>query len=1246
MPIQARISHTLSQRPWLRKLGRWVAGIVIFLLVLAFASWLALPHFVKKIGVEQIQEQLGRKAEIGAVHFNPFILKLTVSDFTLFEPDQTTPAVTVKTLIVNASASSLLRGAAVLDEGLVFDPKVHLVRTSADGIGRYNFSDIIDRILAKPKSEGSTSFLLTNLQLQGGEIQFDDKVTGKQVAITALNLGVPVISNLPARVDTFVQPYASATINGAHLALHGRSKPFADSLETALALDVDQLDLPSYVPFSPVALPLKLRSAKLSTKLDLRFSRVKEQPEILLSGDVRLDDLNLADNSDAPLLASRSVQAKIKQINVLNGNSDIDALTIDTPEIWAGLDQKNVLNWLRVGTPAAAAPATPQAKSGNAAPTEVVAKSQTAPAEPAKAAKSSTAPTIQLTQLTVRNGKLNWSDDYNAAPRQNVRIDNISVDGQHISTATDAKPAAFKVSADQNGGGHLQVDAQVTPASAAVDADVQVQAWPLDGYQPYVNKVLAANVGGRLSLQTKIAMADGQLKLSGLNVDLADLKVAGKAKGGGAIDVKSIALVNASADTGARQFQADALHIKGMAADIKRDAQGKLNVQEFMLPAGPAKAQTHATVASTAPVTRGKTHPAAADAAPQWQAGIGEFTVTDSKASYEDNAVKPALKVQADAVKLTVNNISTKLDQSLKIALDARLNKNGKLSITGGAAPQLKTIDLAVNAERISLAPVQPFVNDYVNVTLKHGFVSTKGKLAIVPPARQQPLGVHYTGALQLTNFDIQDKDSNTDFLRWRALNLSGIDAAIGKGAPLISIADVALDDFYARAILSPAGQLNLKGIMVDKDQTAPGTAAAADADGARTVAKTTTSTEPVTPAAPAPDSPVIRIGHTKLSRGNINFTDNFVKPNYTANMTGMNGTIGSIASDQPKPAAIDLKGKIDNDAELLIAGTLNPLFKPMFLDIKASAHGVELTRMTPYAAKYAGYPIIKGKLSMDIAYKIENQQLVAQNDLRIDQLTFGDRVDSPDATKLPVMLAVALLKDRNGQINLNLPISGSLSDPQFSVGGIIVRVIVNLIVKAVTSPFALINSMFGGGSEELGYVEFAPGSDALTSASEQKLEKLSKALNDRPALKLDIIGRVDPIADANGLRRAALDDKEKQLKQRDLKTRDAVTLSDADRAKYLEAVYKDGKFNKPKNMIGFSKSLPPAEMERLILENTPVGQPELRELALHRADAVRKYLGETAKIPPDRVYLVAPKLTAEGINDKGAATRVDFSLK
>ncbi|MDB5775965.1 MAG: putative exported protein [Herbaspirillum sp.] len=1229
MPIPTRISHTLAQRAWLRKSLRWIAIVAAALLVLAFISWLALPHFVKKIAVEQIDQQLGRKAEIGDVSFNPFILKLTISDFTLFEPDRTTPAVTVKTLIVNASSTSLVRRALVLDAGQVIAPKVHLIRTSADGIGRYNFSDIIDRILAKPKNDNPTPpFLLANLQLQNGEIHFEDKVTNKQIDITALTLGAPVISNLPSRIDTYVQPYASAVINGAKFELKGRSKPFADNLETALAIDLEQLDLPGYVPFSPVALPVKLRSGKLSTQLDLRFSRAKEVPEILLSGDVRLDNLNLADNRDAPLLTSRSVQAKIKQINLLGGSSVIDALTIDTPEVWAGFDQQNVLNWLRLGAAPAAKPVA---------------------TAPSPAAPKAAAPTLLLTQLTVRNGTVNWYDAYNASPRLDTQLTHLDIDAQRLSTAAGAAPAAIKLSAAEAGGGNLKVNAQVAPATAVVDADVSLDGLGLGRYQPYLNKVLTAGMDGKLSLHAKIGVAGSQLKLSGLNLNLDDLKLTGKAKADGAVTVKSIALSNGAADTGARQFHADALRINGLNADVKRDTHGKLNLQQFLVqsapPTRPAATRASASV---------KTTPQASAKAPaEWQASLGEFAISDSTIAYQDQSVIPALSVRAESLKATVNNLSTALDQPLKVALEATFNKNGKLTIAGGAAPQFKTVGLDVNADRISIAPFQPYFSDYVNIVLRRGLFSAKGKLTVAPPMKGQTLGIAYAGAVHLTDFDLQDKTLNTDFLRWRALDLTGIDARIGKGTPQIGIGKIALNTFYARAILSPEGQLNLKNIMVSKD--APPAAAGAKmgpATGAateqpKTKGKETVSAAPVTAAAPDPNAPIIHVGQTVLSEGNINFTDNFVKPNYTANMTGMNGSIGSIASDKPQPAAIELKGKIDNDAPLAISGTLNPLFKPMFLDIKASTNGVELTRMTPYAAKYAGYPIIKGKLSMDVSYKIENEQLVAQNDVRIDQLTFGDRVDSPDATKLPVMLAVALLKDRNGQINLNLPVSGSLNDPQFSVGGIIGRIIVNLIVKVVTSPFALLNSVFGGGGEqELGYVEFAPGAATLTSATEKKLDTLSKALTDRPALKLEVIGRVDPAADTNGLRRAALDDKIRQLKQSDTKSQEPVNINDADRAKYLEAAYKDEKFAKPKNAIGFAKSLPPDEMERLILENTKVAPEDLRELALHRADAVGKYLQENDKIPRDRIYLVAPKLTAEGIQDKGAPTRVDFSLK
>ena len=393
-----------------------------------------------------------------------------------------------------------------------------------------------------------------------------------------------------------------------------------------------------------------------------------------------------------------------------------------------------------------------------------------------------------------------------------------------------------------------------------------------------------------------------------------------------------------------------------------------------------------------------------------------------------------------------------------------------------------------------------------------------------------------------------------------------------------------------------------------------------------------------------------MRIGKITLQGGNVNFSDFFVKPNYSANLTGVGGSVTEMTRD--KPGDVELRGRIDETAPIEIVGRVNALSQDLFVDLKASAKDIELSPLSPYAIKYAGYGIEKGKLSVNVKYLVEARKLTAENNIYLDQLTFGEKVESPTATKLPVQLAVALLKDRNGVIDVNLPISGSLDDPQFSLGGIIIRVIVNLIVKAVTAPFALLGAMFGGG-EELAYIEFAPGVARLDRASEEKLKALAKALNDRPNLKLDASGRVAPEADREGLRRRAV---EREVKAQKLKaapkdsgspkTLDQVEVDAAEYPKYLTAAYKEAKFPKPRNVVGLAKDLPVPEMETLMLTHAEATDEDLRQLANARAQATKDWLVEEGKISPDRVFLVAPKLDAEGVKDKGKPTRVDLSLK
>jgi len=312
---------------------------------------------------------------------------------------------------------------------------------------------------------------------------------------------------------------------------------------------------------------------------------------------------------------------------------------------------------------------------------------------------------------------------------------------------------------------------------------------------------------------------------------------------------------------------------------------------------------------------------------------------------------------------------------------------------------------------------------------------------------------------------------------------------------------------------------------------------------------------------------------------------------------------------------------------------------------VQVSLKDIELPPASPYTGKYAGYAIDKGKLDLALAYKIANRKLDAQNKLLLDQFTFGDKVDSPDAVKLPVRLAVALLKDRRGVIDVDLPIAGSLDDPEFKVWGAILKVLGNLVVKAVTAPFSLIAAAFGGG-DELSRIDFAAGTSALDGTAQKRLATLGRALRERPGISFEIEGGADPKLDREGLRRLVYERKLKARKMAALvqsgaavASVDDLTIDPGERGALLEAAYKEEKFAKPKNGVGLEKTLAPAEMESLMLSNTRVEDDDLKALALRRATAVQSALAKAVPGGASRLFLVTPRLGGPG-------GHVEFKLK
>lgn len=1210
-----------------RRTKRIGIGVLIFLVVFGLLGAFGGPPLLRHLAQTQLSKVLERPVTVGKIGINPYTLRLDVDQLHIAERDGKTPFVDIGHLHVNAAWSSIFRRAPVIEELSIDAPHVRIVRTADQ---RFNFSDIVDRLNQpenppKPKSDEPARFVFANLQLTNGAIEFVDQPLGTQHKVDGLQIGVPFLASLPADVNIFVQPLLAARIDGAPLHFAGKTKPFADTLESNLNIKVDGLDLPRYLGYVPGPLPVAVPQGKLTTDLTIDFQKPKSgAPVLRLHGTASVDNLEVTDAKKAPLVAAKQVRATLADVRPLDNVFHLDALALDGVHVDAVRGADGGINFAQLG--------------GKPAPAEVK------PAKPAPSPAAKQKPLdVAVNKLELANSVVRWRD---ATTQPAAELTLQDLHGQ-AAVRTLGGPTTLDMGAKLAQGGTLNIKGNTSLEKNTGELELRLDGVSLAGVSPYLRQAGAPQLqNGALSAEGKVALNFGpdtfNVRAEPLTASLADLSLAPATGKNTALRAKQLRADVKSFDLVARTLALNEVRADGLQIDVlrKKDGTTTLTLLDGAQPA------TGKSAAPTKPQAK-------APAEKPWAVTVQTLKLDNSAVGFEDLSNSRAVKVRVEPLNVVVQNASTDLGKPVNVQIGAGLGAKGKVDVRGEVVPQPLKADLRVNSQNLSLAGFDPYLDKTLNAAITSALLTMDGRLVL---NQGKALTVSYQGNATLGNVRLQDRVSSDDFLRWRSLALNRIQANYDGNTPRVRVGAVALSTFYARVIINPNGRLNLQDIRVQpseerrsltQSEPAPAAASApvaASAPAAAPASAVVASTTP-TPKAGGAD---LRVDAITLQDGNIRFTDNFVKPNYTANLTAIGGSIGTIstAPTQP-PADVTLRGSVDGTAPVDIHGKVNPLAPTAFVDLTAKADGVELTNLTPYSAKYAGYPITKGKLTMDLHYLLDQGKLTADNHIFIDQLTFGDRVESKDATNLPVRLAVALLKNSRGEIDLRVPVSGSLDDPQFSIGGVILRAFVNLIVRAVTAPFSLLASAFGGsGAEELGYIEFDPGTAAITQASLAKLDKLATALKDRPALKLDIVGRVDPEFDRDGLRRTAVD---RQIREQKLKDAGDAAEADAtvtpeEQNKYLERAYKAAKFPKPRNMIGLAKSLPPEEMRKLMETNVQVTDADLRELAQRRANAVHVALAE--RVDPGRLFVVAPKLNAEGIKDKGKTTRVDFALK
>jgi uncharacterized protein involved in outer membrane biogenesis len=617
---------------------------------------------------------------------------------------------------------------------------------------------------------------------------------------------------------------------------------------------------------------------------------------------------------------------------------------------------------------------------------------------------------------------------------------------------------------------------------------------------------------------------------------------------------------------------------------------------------------------------------------------VDTWQTKDGKVRFQDFMPHEPVTVELKNAELEGKNISLAKGSKADIQFSFLLGKSCKVNGKGTIGLEPIVASLSLDVKGLGINAFQPYFTDKVRVFISSGNVNTSGTLVLAQPEGKE-MTARYTGKLLVTDFNAADKEALEELLRWKTLSLEGLDASYNPTR--FSVKGVSLTDFFAAITIESDGTLNLHQLMVAEE--------AAKQDE-KTPAKPpavqkTASHEPTMPEN-------VEIGGITLQGGTIKFTDKYIKPSYSANLTQIGGRVSSLSMKKDIAAEVEVRGMFNDYVPLEITGKVNPWKEHFYVDLTASFRNFELSPLSPYSGKYVGYTIDKGQLSFDLKYLIVQKKLESQNRILLDQFTFGDKVESPDATKLPVRLAVALLKDRKGQIKLDLPVSGNIDDPKFSIWKIIWQILGNLLVKAATSPFALLGSLFGGG-EELSYLEFDYGRANLTEPNLKKLDTIVKALDDRPALKLDIQGQVDVERDTEGLKNYLVQKKVKTQKLKDLTKKgseivsvDDIKVEPTEYEKYLKMAYDAEKFPKPRNIVGLAKSLPVAEMEKLMLTNTVVKDDDLRALANQRATNTKDAMLKPGKITSDRVFVVEPKTLTPEKKENLKNSRVDFKLK
>ncbi|MGC1330197.1 DUF748 domain-containing protein [Pseudomonas sp.] len=833
------------------------------------------------------------------------------------------------------------------------------------------------------------------------------------------------------------------------------------------------------------------------------------------------------------------------------------------------------------------------------------------PSEPAKADEPPSKPfPVRIGSLKLSEGYLHFKDLRPSEPIEFL-YNSMNLELNNLSTLPDDNADMTLVAVGPNGG---QVDwkgrislVPITSQGSLKVTDGQMKVW-----WPYVRDALPlALQEGVLNLSTDYSLdlsKETELNLTNASVSIAPFAL-NAPDGRPLVKLDRLDVSDTSVDLAKQLVTIGKIRSSKLETWAAREADGQLDWQKLFASQKTAPAAPQEKSAPATADAKPSTQPVPAAPSKPWQVLLKDVQLRDYQVHLADRMQKEPVAIDVGPLNLDLQNFDSLNKSPFTLKLDTGLGKQGKVSASGEVNLAPVTANLKVQTQNIDLRVAQAYISPFIRLELRSGQL---GSDLAVNLKNIDPLALSIKGRAQVEQLQTLDTVKGRDFVKWQQLQLDGLDYEHGNS---LTIDKVTLMQPYARFMINEDRTTSVNDLLIPQAQNAQAQANAK-------------------PAAAIASKPLlIHVGGISINDGSAFFADSSLTPNFATNIQQLNGTIGTIDSQQQKPAKVDIKGKVDRYAPVTIEGAVTP-FDPMAsLDIDTRFNRLELTTLTPYSGKFAGYRIRKGRMNLQLHYVITKGQLKAENKVLVDQLELGEKVDSPDAVSLPVKLAIALLKDVNGQINIELPITGDLNNPQFSVMPIVWQTLRNLVVKAVAAPFKLLGGLVSGGDQaDLSNIAFAPGSSELSASAQANLVKLAAALKARPGLHLEVEGGAaassdGPLVGQQRLEREYQNTYFKILQRRGDKVpaqASLLTVPEDEKAPMLPAIYRT-RLNQapPAEWAQLEKQQRETHLRDAVVKSWGNDEQLLRTLGQARSASIKAFLVDKGQLPDEKVFLI-----------------------